>query len=31
MDLFWFGVVAVLVIATLGLIAVCEPPRQGKR
>jgi len=30
MDLFWIVVVAILVVATLGLIVVCEPPRQGK-
>jgi hypothetical protein len=30
MDLFWIGLVVVLVVATLGLIALCDPPRLGK-
>ena len=29
MDLFWLGVVVVLVIGTVGLIALCDPP--GRR
>ena len=30
MDLLWLGVVFLLVLLTLGLIAVCDPPRHGE-
>jgi hypothetical protein len=31
MDLVWLGLVVVLVVATLGLVALCDPPKAGRR
>jgi hypothetical protein len=28
MDLFWLGLVAVLFVLSLGLVALCERPRD---
>lgn len=30
MDLFWLAIVAVMMLFTLGLIALCDPPRRGE-
>ena len=30
MDLLWIVLVVVLFALTLGLMALCEPPREGK-
>jgi len=30
-DLFWLGLVIVLALLTIGLIALCDPPRGGSQ